>query len=131
MAASSEICDAQRWNYKDIDEILDVVLGDSDEDISLGEENSDYNDGSDWEYEAEHPQPTVTFVADPQSDDIMVDNGNNAGVLEPIPVVEQPIPAGVIIPEHNTDTDELLDADDTSGGDDEPLPKCGGKYPWW
>ena len=131
MAASSEICDAQRWNYKDIDEILDVVLGDSDEDISLGEENSDYNDGSDWEYEAEHPQPTVTFVADPQSDDIMVDNGNNAGVLEPIPVVEQSIPAGVIIPEHNTDTDELLDADDTSGGDDEPLPKCGGKYPWW
>ena len=131
MAASSEICDAQRWNYKDIDEILDVVLGDSDEDISLGEENSDYNDGSDWEYEAEHPQPTVTFVADPQSDDIMVDNGNNAGVLEPIPVVEQPIPAGVIIPEHNTDTDELLDADDTSGGDDEPLPKCGGKYLWW
>ena len=38
MAASTEICDAQRWNYKDIDEILDVVLGDSDEDIVLGEE---------------------------------------------------------------------------------------------
>ena len=56
----------------------------------------------------------------------MVDNGNNAGVPEPIPVVEQPIPAGAIIPEHNTDTDELLDADDTSGGDDGPLPKCGG-----
>ena len=57
----------------------------------------------------------------------MVDNGNNAGVPEPIPVVEQPIPAGAIIPEHNTDTDELLDADDTSGGDDGPLPKCGGR----
>ena len=37
MAASTEICDAQRWNYKDINEILDVVLGDSDEDIVLEE----------------------------------------------------------------------------------------------
>ena len=80
MAASSEICDAWRWNYKDIDEILDVVLGDSDKDIDLEEENSDYNDDSDWEYEAEHPQPTVTFVADPQSDDIMFDNDSNADV---------------------------------------------------
>ena len=35
------------------------------------------------------------------------------------------IPAGVMIPEHNTDTDELLDADDNSGRDDEPLPKRG------
>ena len=116
MAASSEICDARRQNYKDINQILNVVLVDSDEDIDLGEENSNYNDGSDWEYEAEHPQPTVTFVADPQSDDIMVDNDNNPDVPEPTPVVEQAIPAGVMIPEHNTKTDELLDADDTSGG---------------
>ena len=122
MAANSEICDARRQNYKDIDEIRDVALGDSDEDIDLGEENSDYNDDNDWEYEAEHPQPTVTFVADPQSD-IMVDNDNNADVREPT-AVEQPIPASVMIPEHNTDTDKLLDAG-TSGGDDEPLPKCG------
>ena len=125
MAASSEICDAWRRNYKDIDEILDVVLGDSDKDIDLEEENSDYNDDSDWEYEAEHPQPTVTFVADPQSDDIMFDNDSNADVPEPISVVEQPVPAALIIPEHNTDTDELLDADDTSEGDDEPLWKHG------
>ena len=117
MAASSEICDARRQNYKDINQIPNVVLVDSDEDIDLGEENSNYNDGSDWEYEAEHPQPTVTFVADPQSDDIMVDNGNNPDVPEPTPVVEQPIPAGVMMPEHNTETDELLDADDTSGGE--------------
>ena len=125
MAASSEICDARKWNYKDVDEILDVVLGDSDEDIDLGEENSDCNDDSDWEYEAERPQPTVTFVADPQSRDIMVDNNNNADAPEPTPVVEQPIPAAVMIPKNNTDTDELLDADDTSGGDYESLPKRG------
>ena len=49
----------------------------------------------------------------------MVENDNNADVPEPTPVVEQPIHAGVMIPEH--DTDELLDADDTSGGDDKPL----------
>ena len=120
MAASSEICDARRRNYKDIDEILNFVLGDSDEDIDLEEEN--YNDDSDWEYEAEHPQPTVTFVADLQFDDIMVDNENNADVVEPT-VVEQPIPAGVMIPEQNADTDELLDADDTSVEDYEPLLK--------
>ena len=48
----------------------------------------------------------------------MVENDNNADVPEPTPVVEQPIHAGVMIPEHDTDTDELLDADDTSGGDD-------------
>ena len=55
----------------------------------------------------------------------MFDNDNNADVPEQTPVVEQPIPAGVMIPEHNTDSDELLDADKTSGGDDEPLPKHG------
>ena len=47
----------------------------------------------------------------------MVDNGNNPDVQEPTPVVEQPIPAGVMIPEHNAETDELLDADYTSGGE--------------
>ena len=125
MAASSEFCDARRRNYKDVDEILDFAWGDSDEDIDLGEENSDYNDDSDWEYEAEHSQPTVTFVADPQSGDIMVDNENNADVPKPTPVVEQPIPFGVMIPEHNTDTDELFDADDTSRGDYESLSKRG------
>ena len=67
----------RRQNYKDIDEVLNVVLGDSDKDIDLGEENSDYNDDSNWEYKVEHPQPTVTFVADSQPDDIMVDNDNN------------------------------------------------------
>ena len=51
----------------------------------------------------------------------MVENDNNADVPEPTPVVEQPIHTGVMIPEHDTDTDELLDADDTSGGDDKPL----------
>ena len=50
---------------------------------------------------------------------------NNADVRESTPVFEQPIPVGVMIPEHNTDTEELPDADDTSGGDDEPLQKRG------
>ena len=125
MAASSEICDAQRQNYKGVDERLTVVLGDSDEDIDSEEENSYYNDDSGWEYKADYPQPTVTFVADPQSDDIMVDNDNNTDLPEPTPVVEQPITSCVMIPEHNTETDELLDAKDTSDGDDEPLPKLG------
>ena len=55
----------------------------------------------------------------------MVNNNNNAGVPEPTPVVQQPIPTAVMIPEHNTDTGELLDADDTTGGDNEPFPKHG------
>ena len=71
MAASSEICDVLRQNQKDIDEILNAVLGDSDDDIDLGDKDSHYNADSDWEYEAEYPKPTVTFFADPQSD-IMV-----------------------------------------------------------
>ena len=41
MAASCEIYDARRQNDKDIDEILNVVLGDSDKDTDVGEENSD------------------------------------------------------------------------------------------
>ena len=35
------------------------------------------------------------------------------------------IPAGVMIPEHNTGSAKLLDADDTSGRDDGPFPKRG------
>ena len=55
---------ANNRTYTDIDEILDIVLDSDEEDIDLGDQDSNIDSDGDWEYEAEVPEPLIAFVPD-------------------------------------------------------------------
>lgn len=106
--ASRESRNVPRQNYNDINEILDIVLGDdSDAEYDVGEGNDIASDESDWEYEDE-PRLEGENNIDP-----VVTTGPDGGV-EPI----EHLPAA----DNRHDTDDLSDFSDDSINTNEENP---------